>query len=206
MEKINIETWKRREIYELFSKTDYPFYSVTIPVDVTQVKAASVDRKLSFYHLMIWVCTKAVNSVPALNMRIRNNEVYRLNQTHPSFTSMQKGDEHFVIISMPWAENPEDFCKEAERRAMEQKTLFSGSGNTEESIYFSCAPWFDFTALTNEHNFDKDDTIPRIAWGKYYKENDRLMVHISIDVNHRTVDGIHLGQFKEALDKEISLL
>ena len=53
MERINLETWERREAYAFFSQIDYPFYAVTIPVDVTRVKEASKKRGLSFYHLMI---------------------------------------------------------------------------------------------------------------------------------------------------------
>lgn len=206
MQQINIDTWNRREIYELFSKIDYPFYSVTIPIDVTKVKEVSKAKGISFYYLMIWLCTKAVNNVPALNMRIRNDNVYKLDQTHPSFTSMKKGDEHFIIVTMPFEDCAESFCNIAEQKANTQKSLFGDSDYTDEVIYFSCTPWFDFTALTNEHNFNKDDTIPRIAWGKYYKENERLMIHLSLEVNHRTVDGFHIGQFKESLDKEIDLL
>lgn len=71
---------------------------------------------------------------------------------------------------------------------------------------FSCLPWFDFTALTNEHRLDRDDTVPRLAWGKYFTENGRLMVHLSVEVNHRLLDGRHIGALKERLDDEIATL
>ena len=71
-------------------------------------------------------------------------------------------------------------------------------------IYFSCTPWFDFTALTNEHKLDRDDTVPHLAWGKYYEEQGRLMVHLSVEVNHRTVDGFHIGQLMEGIRRGIS--
>ncbi|HJG28178.1 MAG TPA: hypothetical protein K8V20_05995 [Subdoligranulum variabile] len=73
-------------------------------------------------------------------------------------------------------------------------------------MYFSCTPWFDFTALTNEHALDKDDTVPRLAWGRWYEEKGRWWVHLSVEVNHRLVDGLHIGQMKEALDAEIAAL
>ena len=46
MEVINIDTWERKEAFELFSRKDYPFYSVTVPIDVTNVKALLADREL----------------------------------------------------------------------------------------------------------------------------------------------------------------
>ncbi len=139
--QLDLSTWPRRDIYKLFSKCDSPFYSVTIPIDVTQVKKAAKTWGLSFYHLMIWLCTRAVNSVPEFLLRIRGQNIVQLEQTHPSFTSLKPGAET-------------------------QTTFIQQEKETDCLIYFSCTPWFDFTALTNEHNFDKDDTIPRIAWGK----------------------------------------
>ena len=32
------------------------------------------------------------------------------------------------------------------------------------------------------------------------------MLHVSVEVNHRTIDGMHLGRLKEALDTEIARL
>lgn len=206
MKQVDLDKWNRKEIYEMFSKIDYPFYSVTIPVDVTNVRQVSKREGVSFYFLMIWLCTKAVNSVPEFNMRIRDNKIYQLNQTEPSFTVMKKGDEHFVIVTTQWEKEWKEFCCNAESKSMQQVSLFGQHNYTDELIYFSCTPWFDFTALTNERNFDKNDTIPRIAWGKYYNENDRLMLHLSIDVNHRTIDGLHIAKFKDAVDGEIKAL
>lgn len=204
--QLDLSTWPRRDIYKCFSNCDYPFYSVTIPIDVTQVKKAARAWGLSFYHLMIWLCTKAVNSVPEFLLRIRGRNIVQLKQTSPSFTSLKPGAESFQIITVPWEEDVHVFCREAKACAESQTVFVQQEKETDCLIYFSCTPWFDFTALTNEHTFDKDDTIPRIAWGKYYEERGRLWVHMSIEVNHRTIDGFHIGQLKEAIDSEIARL
>ncbi len=83
-----------------------------------------------------------------------------------SFTSLKPGAESFQIITVPWEEDVHVFCREAKACAEAQTAFIQQEKETDRLIYFSCTPWFDFTALTNEHNFDKDDTIPRIAWGK----------------------------------------
>lgn len=206
MEMIDKATWNRREIFELFSQIDYPFYSVTISIDVTNVKNVSKSKGISFYFLMIWICTKAINSVSEFRMRIRGEELVLLRQTNPSFTYMPKNSENFQIITMPWEEDYNSFCMKAKKQSDEQKCFIDAGKETDEFIYFSCTPWFDFTSLTNEHNFHKDDTIPRLTWGKYYEENGRLWVHMSIEVNHRTIDGFHIGKLKTAIENEINAL
>lgn len=73
-------------------------------------------------------------------------------------------------------------------------------------IYFSCLPWVELTALTNERDFDPDDAVPRIAWGKYAQEGERKILHISLELNHRFVDGLHVGRFHEKLTALIEAL
>lgn len=205
MQIIDRSQWERNEIFTFFSRFEYPFYSVTLPVDVTPVRQFARENQLSFYHLMIWLCTKAVNRVPALRMRVRGEEVVLLDRTDPSFTAMRQGESLFRIITLPWVDCPLTFCADA-RRADAAQDAFIKETDTDGLIYFSCTPWFDFTALTNEHALDKDDTVPRLAWGRWYEEKGRWWVHLSVEVNHRLVDGLHIGRMKEALDAEIAAL
>lgn len=206
MEQIDLNTWSRRDAFALFSQVEWPFYAVTVPVEVTRVKAVSRERGLPFYLLMVWLCTKAVNSVPSFRLRIRGADVVRLDRSDPSFTSLRPGAEDFQIITMPWEEDSAVFCAHAKTRCETQTSFLDQKAESDALIYFSCTPWFDFTALTNERPANRDDTIPRLAWGRYYEDKGGLWVHLSIDVNHRTIDGLHIGQLKAAIDREIAAL
>ncbi|MEG1994530.1 MAG: CatA-like O-acetyltransferase, partial [Oscillospiraceae bacterium] len=90
--------WARRELFEFFSSQDYPFYSVTIPIDVTNVKKFSRDNNISFYYLMIWLVTKAINAVPAFKLRIRNEKVFEITRINPSFTDLKKTKKTFILL------------------------------------------------------------------------------------------------------------
>ena len=72
-------------------------------------------------------------------------------------------------------------------------------------IQFSCLPWFSFTNLGNELSLDRDDSIPKVTWGKFEKRDDCLLLPYSVQVNHRLVDGLHLGklinQLQDFLDE-----
>lgn len=75
---------------------------------------------------------------------------------------------------------------------------------------FSCLPWMDVTAVTNERDLSaanaQDDSIPRICWGKFTQENGRVYLGMSVEVNHRLIDGVHIGRFAEALTRRIQEL
>lgn len=130
--------------------------------------------------------------------------MYLLPARTPSFTELKKGNEQFRILSVPWDSSLPAFCRAAKEKSERQTTFLESASETDDLVYLSCLPWFDLTCCTNERNFDKDDAIPRITWGKYVRQDDRETLGLSIEVNHRFVDGVHLGRFYEALQQKIN--
>jgi len=65
-------------------------------------------------------------------------------------------------------------------------------------------PWAKYTMATNAYNLDKKDSIPRIAWGKYELENDKIMMPFSIEVHHALVDGLHVGRLIQNIQKALN--
>ena len=47
---------------------------------------------------------------------------------------------------------------------------------------------------------------PRICWGKYVPADGRETLGMSVEVNHRFIDGYHLGQFYQKLQRAINTL
>ena len=204
MKIIDPENWPRREAFAHFSRADYPFYSVVVPLDVTALLARTRREGLSFYYAMIWLCTAAVNAVPAFRQRVRGDQVVELEHTEPSFTDLHKGAEQFHIVTLPWEADLREFCCHAAEKSAAQRCFLAHDDETDGLIYFSCLPWFDFTALTNEHLLDRDDTEPRLTWGRYCEENGRVRLHLSIEVNHRLIDGLHIGRLCAEIERRIA--
>lgn len=206
MRKIDPNTWSRREIFDFFSKISNPFYSVTFNVDVTEVYAYAKRSGLSFYYALVYLVTKAVNSVEAFRYGIVDGELVLFDERSPSFTDLKKGSESFHIVTMPCEGNIAEFCQDAKRRSAEQTTFLSTDKESADLIYFSCLPWVELTALTNERDFDPDDAIPRISWGKFHERDGRKILGMSLELNHRFTDGVHIGKFADALQKLIEQL
>lgn len=206
MRKIDPNTWSRREIFDFFSKISNPFYSVTFNVDVTEVYAYAKRSGLSFYYALVYLVTKAVNSVEAFRYSIVDGELVLFDERSPSFTDLKKGSESFHIVTMPCEGNIAEFCQEAKRRSAEQTTFLSTDKESADLIYFSCLPWVELTALTNERDFDPDDAIPRISWGKFHERDGRKILGMSLELNHRFTDGVHIGKFADALENLIKQL
>lgn len=177
MEKVDRTHWERAELFEFFSAVSHPFYSVTFRVDVTNLYRYVKERHLSFYYAMGYLVTDAVNSVKNFRYAIRDGEVWLLDERIPSLTDLKPGSEQFHIVTLPKVGGIAEFCASAQTRSAAQKTLL-----------------------------DQDDNIPRITWGRYGEENGRKKLGMSVEVNHRFIDGLHLGKFYEKLQADIDAL
>lgn len=206
MTYIDLESWPRRELFDHFSTCSNPFYSVTYRQDVTALYNYCKAHGLSFYLSLVWLCTKAVNAVENFRYTMENGKVALLDARSPSFCDLLPGSELFHIVTLPAGDDLAAFCVAAQQKSAAQTVFLDMSAETTDLIYFSCAPWFDMTGLTNERNVDPDDNIPRITWGKYVEENGRKVLGMSLDLNHRFLDGYHVGRFAQELTRQIEPL
>ena len=201
MQYVDIAKWPRKAIYEHFSHTAHPFYSVTFQLDVTRLVEWARQEGVSFYYALVYLCTKAVNEVEAFRYDLKDGRVVILPCREPSFTDLKKDSEAFHIVTMPAGNDLRAFCRAAREKSRAQTFFLDMEAECSSLIYFSCLPWVELTALTNEGDLSPDDTVPRIAWGKYVPRDGKLMLGVSLEVNHRFIDGLHIGSFAKALER-----
>lgn len=197
--------WDRREIFEFFSAASNPFYMASFNIDVTELYNFCHRSRLSFYYSLTFLCTKAMNSVENFRYVVKDGEVYLCPQRTPSCTDIPAGSTLFHILTLELGEDIADFCARAKAMNESQKCFIDFSKECGELVYVSCLPKLELTALTNEMNLadpkHNDDSVPRISWGRYRSENGRKTLTLALEVNHRFIDGIHLGMFAERLEE-----
>ena len=197
---IDRAAWPRREIYDFFAGMSDPFYTLTFPVDVTPLRAWCRRSGASFYMAMVYGVTKAMEQVDAFLYKDRGGEIVRVERLVPSFTDLRPGGETFYIVTLEAGDDLADFCRRAKARSAAQTAFIChGPWAEDELIYFSCLPWFPLTAVKNERDADPADSVPRVTWGRWQEEGGRTILHLSLELNHRLVDGVHAGRFYQAL-------
>lgn len=207
MTYVDMARWPRREIFEHFSGCRDPFYSVTYRQDVTALCEYCRARGLSFYLSMVYLVTRAANAVENFRYTLDGGRVALLDERIPSFCDLRPGSDLFHIVTLPAGNDLAAFCAAAARKSAAQEGFLDPVSEGAELLYLSCVPWLDLTALTNERSdLGADDAIPRIAWGKYVEEGGRIRLGLSLEVNHRFVDGYHLGIFAKELTERIDAL
>lgn len=208
MKIIDQNNWPRKEHFDFFYRSAKPSYNITFPLDVTHFYQAIKAKGLSFYYSMIHLSIQTANQVENLRYRIRKEEIVLHEELHPSFTDIGRGSELFKLVTLDCHPDLEEFNRRARELSQSQREYFplEHVKGRDDFIYFSSLPWLSFTAIDHTGNNDKNDAVPRISWGKYYWEGDRCLMPYNIQVHHAFVDGLHLGKFKEALEKAMAAL
>ena len=212
MREIDIESWPRREHYRFFMGLDYPQYNLCFDVDVSKLVPFCRERGLSFYYALLYCSTLAANAVEAFRYRARGDKVVLHDGLHPSFTDMSKDSDLFRIVTVEMPETLEAFVERAAARSSEQVHPFDFTGfeGRDDLIYYTSIPWVSFTQLNHTITHDREDSVPRLSWGKYREEGGpgccRFVLPYSVQVHHAFVDGLHIARFKDTLESALNAL
>lgn len=210
MKYIDIQNWKRKEHFEFFYRMDYPQFNICMDLDVTNFLTFTQNNQLSFYYSMIYATTEVLNSLENFRYRIRDGKVVLHDKIHPSFTDMDNNtdDELFKIVTSDFTGTIFEFVKTAQEVSKSQKTYFDSEKlvGRDDLIYITCIPWVSFTHISHTISLNRNDSVPRVSWGKYYKNGDKIMLPFSVQVHHALVDGLHIGKYIEKLQTYFDII
>lgn len=203
MEIINLDTWDRITHYNFFRRMDYPQYLICNNIDITNFLFKLKGRNISFYYAMIYAAIYALNQVKEFKYRIQGDNVVLHDIIHPSFTDMAEGSELFKMVTVFMEADIESFVAMAKEKSDRQKDYFVKKDveGRDDLAYITCIPWVSFTNLSHTISFNRDDSVPRLAWGKYFNDNGKVLLPFSVQAHHSFVDGIHMGKYYDVLQK-----
>lgn len=175
--------------FEYFRTMADPWAGITVPVDITDLLASLNGRP--FFLSYLYAVMRAANAVPELRRRLLpdGTGVYVYCLLEDDLSSYEK----FVAEG-----------KRRQKETLERGTL-TEDGDVLANFFVSCVPWLYYTQI-KEPAGGADDSNPRFAWGKYREENGRMMLPMSLFINHALCDGWHVTQFYKNLDRELAEL
>ena len=68
----------------------------------------------------------------------------------------------------------------------------------DELFFVSSLPWLTFSAISLPTPTPADSN-PRITFGKFTQEGDRVLLPVNLTANHALVDGLHLAAFFDGM-------
>ncbi len=191
---IDVETWPRKDAYRLFSRGYLPYFSVTTPLDVTELRRFTKKEGLSFYRAMVYIVSRAMNELEPFRLRIRKDGIAVCETVSPSYTTAGR-DGAFGISDVEYlpGETMADFCRRAlEKEAGQREQMVVQDDVRDDLIFISSVPWFVTTSVLQEQPTNPDDSFPRVLWDRVHEEKGRQLVNFTAQLNHRLLDGSHV--------------
>lgn len=201
-QKLNINTWNRKEHFLFFSQMEEPFFGVTIAVDCTKAYKKAKELGISFFSYYLHKTLVAVNSIEPFRYRIAENEVYIFDRIDASATILRE-DKTFGFSLIEFDENVLEFAEITKREIarIQTTTGLLTREYPENLIHFSALPWINFTSFSHARSFTWPDSCPKISFGKMMDENGKKTMSMSLHVHHALMDGYHVGEFISLLEK-----
>ena len=191
--------------FAYFRGMQYPFASVTVEVDITDMMAARGERP--FFLSLLYAAVRAANGVPQLRRRLlEDGQVAEYDWCAPSYTVM-KPDGVYVYCTVEGDLPYDEFVRlgrSRQREVLERGTL-TEDGDIRGMIFVSSVPWLHYTQLQHPAE-SPNDSNPRVSWGKYVTVNGRTTLPVSLFVNHALADGLHIARFFQGLETELAAL
>jgi len=196
MKSVDINTWNRRNHFELFKNFDYPHFNITAPIEIADFPERCKIRNVSFTVASAYIFAKSANELESFRYRIRREKVVLHKVVHPSFTVMAN-NELFSYCTVDYDKDFSNFNDSAKKKIklMKKDPILNDKPGQDELIYMTAIPWVSFTSFIHPIHMNPVDSVPRIAWGKYYSDGKTIRMPISVQVHHALMDGQQVSEY-----------
>jgi chloramphenicol O-acetyltransferase type A len=204
---LDLDNWSRRELFDFFIGYTNPYFNVCTTIDVTKLVAFVRERSdVRFSTAVHYFALRCANEVEPFRYRLKEDEKVYVYDVVNGGTTVLLPNESFAYAYFDYQIDFDQFVTEMARAVDDVRT---GSGKLkptqrDDVIYHTTLPWFSFTSFAHARNKGRGDSIPRIVFGKFSKEGDRLMMPISVEVHHALMDGLHVGRFLAKMSEALA--
>ena len=203
---LDLANWPRRELFEFFREFDKPYFYICTRLDVTNLLAElrnhpDVSASLAYHYFAL----KAANEVEPFRYRLRNGQVL-VHDVINGGTTFLLPNETFTLVYFDYADTFAEFIGPAQRAIEETKTdaAFRPRHEDDARIHCTTIPWISFTSFSHARNWRREDSVPKISFGKFMRENDRLLMPFSVEVHHALMDGLHVGRYVARIEEMLA--
>lgn len=206
MKEIDINTWYRKDYFLFYKGFFSSLFNVSMELDATEAFHYCKKNDISFFIFCLYAFLKAANEVPQFRHRLIDDHVFDMEILAATTPIMRPDDENhqFTMVDCPYFPTFAEFYRETKKRIENANAGNAPAGDKQEGlICLNCLPWFSFNGGCHAI-LKPDQTMPIMNWGKLKKSADRLILPYFMQANHMFVDGYHVGDFVQHLEKNFS--
>lgn len=205
---IDLQTWPRGQMFYYFSRMAPTGYSITVNVDVTEMRKALKEVGMKFFPAYLWLVTKNLNRQIEFKVAEKDGVLGYYDSLTPLYASFHEDDHTFSLM---WTEYTEDF-PQFYQAYLENQASFGhvhgvlGQPQTpppENAYTVSCVPWICFSHFAVHSYENKPYFFPSVEAGKLLEQDGRILMLLSMTCHHAATDGYHVKCFLESLQQDV---
>ena len=205
---IDRDTYYRKGVFRHFSEDCKCSTSMTARVDVTDLAERSQRTGTKFYLNFLYILVKVLNSRDDYRMGYlwQTDELICYDRIHPTQYVFHEDTETCTPVYTTYTDDYDLFYRNALQDVEKAKqTREYGLDMINHPNWFDASfiPWLSYDSLNIELPDGHLFFAPIINWGKYREENGRLMMPVSVRLNHAIADGYLVAKVFVLLEKEI---
>ena len=207
---IDRESYYRKGVFRHFSEDCKCSTSMTARIDVTDLVEYSQKTKTKFYINFLYILTKVMNSREDYRMGYlwQTEELVCYDVINPTQYIFHDDTETFTLVYTEYCEDYAAFYANALQDVeTAKKTREYGLDMENHPNWFdaSCIPWLSYDSLHVELPDGYLFFAPIVNWGKYRRENGRLLMPVTVRLNHAIADGYLVANVFRLLQQEMEL-
>lgn len=205
---IDMEKYYRKGVFEHFSKDCKCRISMTVKLDVTKLVEYSKETKTKIYLNFLYLLCKTLNSKDDYKMyyEYHLNELRCYDTINPIQYVFFEESKTCKPVYSTYYEDYNTFYTNALKDIEEAKKdpTYKLESSTHPNWFdASFMPWVSYDSFSVECPDGYLYFPPIVNWGKYYLENNRIMMPVTCGLNHAIADGYLMSNIFVTLAKEI---
>lgn len=208
---IDIESYYRKGVFRHFSDDCRCSTSMTARIDVTSLVAFSKSTQTKFYINFLYILSKVLNSRDDYRMGYlwQTNQLICYDTINPTQYIFHDDTETCTPVYTTYYPDYPTFYAHAENDIEQAKKTrdyaldMANHPNWFDASYIS---WLSYDSLHIELPDGYLFFAPIVNWGRYREENGRLLMPVSVRLNHAIADGYLVAKVFRLLQHEIETL
>jgi chloramphenicol O-acetyltransferase type A len=205
--EIDTRNWARRDAFDFFRGFDNPYFNVCTRLDAAALKAAVAETGVGSFTLAYhFIALRLANQIEPFRYRLQGDRVLVLPEIHGGATVL-RDDDSFAFAYMDHHIDYGAFCAQATAAIDAAKSRAAGFDprvGDEAMVHFTTLPWIHFSSFSHARNWGRQDSVPKISFGRADAEGARLWLPLSVEVHHALMDGVHVGRYVQAFEAALS--
>lgn len=205
---VDKDTYYRKGVFRHFSEDCKCSVSMTARIDVTELVNHSRKTNTKFYLNFLYLLSKVMNSREDYRMGYlwQTDELICYDTVNPTQYVFHDDTETCTPVYTEYNENYAVFYSNAYadlERAKKTREYGLDSVNHPNWFDASYISWLSYDSLNIELPDGYLFFAPIINWGKYREENGRLVMPVSVRLNHAIADGYLVANVFRLLQQEV---